>query len=56
MKDDDLQINKGTELMLRRRAKRVPPQRKGLRIHKILALHKKVFHFKLEITWEESNT
>jgi len=55
MKDDDFEINKGTELMLRRRAKR-DPKRKGLRIHKILALHKKVFHFKLEITWEESTT
>lgn len=55
MKDDDLEINKGTELMLRRRAKR-DPIRKGLRIHKILALRKKVFHFKLEITWEESTT
>ncbi|AOV58728.1 hypothetical protein T040910_223 [Synechococcus phage S-CAM3] len=54
--DGDLEINKGTELMLRRRAKRVPQQRKGLRIHNIFALHKKIFHFKLEITWEESTT
>jgi len=53
--DSDLEINKGTELMLRRRAKR-EPQMRGLKIHKILALQKKIFHFKLEITWEESAT
>ena len=53
-KDDGLEINKGTELMLRRRAKRVPQQSRGLRIHNIFALRKKIFHFKLEITWEES--
>ena len=55
MKGDDLQINKGVELMLRRRAK-VEPNTRGLKIHKILALRKKIFHFKLEITWEESTT
>lgn len=55
MKGDDLQINKGVELMLRRRAKKEPENR-GLKIHKILALRKKIFHFKLEITWEESTT
>jgi len=55
MKDVGLQINKGVELMLRRRAK-AEPERKGLKIHKIIALRKKVFHFKLEITWEESTT
>jgi len=55
MKDDDLQINKGVELMLRRRAKVEPPS-KGLKIHKIIALRNKVFKFKLEFTWEESTT
>lgn len=55
-KDGGLEINKGTELMLRRRAKRVPQQRKGLRINNIFALRKMIFQFKLEITWEESTT
>jgi hypothetical protein len=55
-KGDGLEINKGTELMLRRRAKRVPQQRRGLRINNIFALRKMIFQFKLEITWEESTT
>jgi len=55
-KDNGLEINKGTEIMLRRRARQVSPVTKGLKINKILALHKKIFHFKLEITWEESTT
>lgn len=55
MKDDNLQINKGVELMLRRRAEKNPCS-KGLKINKIFALRNKVFRFKLEFTWEESVT
>lgn len=47
-------INKGVELMLRRRAK-TKPLRSGIKISKTIALFRKVFYFKLELTWEESN-
>ena len=50
MKDDDLQINKGVELMLRRRAKD-NPESKGLKVSKIFALRNTVFKFKVEFTW-----
>tara|TARA_X000001036_G_scaffold88249_2_gene80363 strand:- start:12371 stop:12535 length:165 start_codon:yes stop_codon:yes gene_type:complete len=50
MKDDDLQINKGVELMLRRRAKD-NPESKGLKVSKIFALRNTVFKFKFEFTW-----
>jgi hypothetical protein len=55
MKDSDSQINKGVELMLRRRAK-TEPHNRGFKINKIIALRNKVFQFKFEITWEESTT
>jgi len=55
MKDDDLQINKGVELMLRRRAEKEPRSR-GLKINKLFALQNKVFRFRLEFTWGESTT
>jgi len=44
-------INRGVELMLRRRANQ---KHSGLKIHKTLALFTKVFQFKLELTWRES--
>jgi hypothetical protein len=50
MKDDDLQINKGVELMLRRRAKD-NPKSKGLKIKKSFALRNTLFKFKFEFTW-----
>ena len=50
MKDADLQINKGVELMLRRRAKD-NPESKGLKVSKIFALRNTVFKFKFEFTW-----
>jgi|TARA_B100000085_G_C18505787_1_gene497470 hypothetical protein len=54
---DDLQINKGVELMLRRRAKAPsPPSERGIKINHSLALLKKVFQFKIEFTWREEST
>jgi hypothetical protein len=53
MKDDDLQINKGVELMLRRRTKDNPDS-KGLKVSKIFALRNTVFKFRFEFTWEST--
>jgi|TARA_A200000159_G_C7003447_1_gene206685 hypothetical protein len=53
---DDLEINKGVELMLRRRAKQPPPQERGFKINHSLSLLKKVFQCKIEFTWREEST
>lgn len=52
-KDNGLEINKGTEIMLRRRAKD-NPESKGLKVSKIFALHNTVFKFRFEFTWEST--
>jgi hypothetical protein len=46
---NDLEINKGVELMLRRDKKE--PEPKGFRLSKTLSFLKRTFNFKLEITW-----
>ena len=51
MKDEDLQLNKGVELMLRRRTKDNPDS-KGLKVHKTFSLGSKLIRFKFEFTWE----
>jgi len=51
----ELQINKGVELMLRRRTKEPQPEWSGIKIHKTLILLKKVFQFKIEFIWREED-
>lgn len=50
----ELEINRGVELMLRRRAK--VPQGKGIRINHTLALLGKVFQIRIEFTWKEESS
>lgn len=45
------QINKGIEFMLRRRVDKVKP-RHGFKLSKTLNLLRRTFHFNLEFTWE----
>ena len=45
------QINKGIEFMLRRRVDKVIP-RHGFKLSKTLNLLRRTFHFNLEFTWE----
>lgn len=50
----DIKINKGVELMLRRELKEeTPPEPSGLRISQTVILLKKKFNFKFEFTWED---
>jgi len=49
---EDLQINKGVELMLRRGQKR--PETSGLKVNNTFTLLRKVFSFRLEFTWEDN--
>ena len=46
----DLKINKGVELMLRR-DKKVEPKRRGLRVSQTITLLGKTVEFKFELTW-----
>jgi hypothetical protein len=48
---EDLQINKGVELMLRRSERE--PERSGLKVKQTFRLLSKVFSIRLEFTWEE---
>ena len=50
-----LKINKGVELMLRRDKKESEPDPKGFKFHHRLYLLKKKFNFKIEFTWEEDS-
>jgi hypothetical protein len=50
------EINRGVELMLRRRAKQPPPEERGFKFNHSLSLLKKVFQCKIEFTWREENT
>lgn len=45
------QINKGIEFMLRRRVDKVKP-RHGFKLSKTLNLLRRTFHFNMEFTWE----
>jgi len=51
-KDNELEINKGTELMLRRDKKENTPEKNGVIINHKLTLLKRIFNFNLEFTWE----
>tara|TARA_B100000035_G_scaffold261552_1_gene232731 strand:+ start:586 stop:747 length:162 start_codon:yes stop_codon:yes gene_type:complete len=48
------EINRGVELMLRRRSKEPPG--KGIRIKHTLSLLGKVFQIRFEFTWKEETT
>ncbi|AOV57487.1 hypothetical protein S170810_235 [Synechococcus phage S-CAM1] len=48
------EINKGVELMLRRRTKEPPG--KGIRIKHTLSLLGKVFQLRFEFTWKEETS
>ena len=51
----DLKINKGVELMLRRDRKPKEPERKGLKVRQTLSLFGKRIEFNFELTWGEHN-
>jgi hypothetical protein len=48
---NELEINKGIELMLRR--EKPIPERSGININHKLTLLRRIFHFKLELSWEK---
>jgi len=50
--NDGLQINKGTELMLRR-DRLTTPKTSGVSISQKITLLSRTFHFKLELSWEK---
>jgi len=52
--DRELAINKGVELMLRRKVEQ-KPETYGLKISKIFVFLKKKFQIKFEFTWEDNN-
>ena len=49
-KDQQPQINKGIEFMLRRRVDKVEPKH-GLTLSKTFNLLRRTFHFNLEFSW-----
>jgi hypothetical protein len=49
--NQQLQINKGIEFMLRRRVEKVKP-RHGFKLSKTLNLLRRTFHLNLEFSWE----
>jgi len=52
-KSQDIKINKGIELMLRR--DKPAPKRTGALWNQTFTLLSKTFHFKFEFTWEKTN-
>ena len=48
---EDLQINKGVELMLRRSERE--PERSGLKVKQTFTLLSKIVSFRFEFTWED---
>jgi len=48
----NLKINRGVELMLRRDKKELETNQKGFSINQSITLLRKKFHFKMELTWE----
>jgi len=51
----DLKINKGVELMLRRDKQKVEPKRKGLKVGQSISLFGKEIELRFEITWGAHN-
>lgn len=47
----DLNINKGVELMLRRDKKKIEPEKKGLKVRQTISLFGREFQLKFEFTW-----
>ena len=51
---EEIKINKGTELMLRRaKPKSIEPTRKGILINKVFTLLKRKVYFNFELRWEQ---
>lgn len=50
---EELKINKGVELMLRREIKEESPEPSGLKLRHTFTLLKKKFNLKFEFTWED---
>jgi len=51
LENDSPQINKGTELMLRR--EKVTPEKRGVFFNQTITFLRKTFHFKLEFSWDK---
>jgi hypothetical protein len=51
----DLKINKGVELMLRRDKREPEPERKGLKLNHTVNLLRKRFNLKIEFTWGDNS-
>lgn len=51
LENDSPQINKGTELMLRR--EKVTPEKRGAFFNQTITFLGKTFHFKLEFSWDK---
>ena len=51
---EEIKINKGIELMLRRaKPKSIEPIRKGIRINRVFTFLKRKVYFNLELRWEK---
>jgi len=51
---EEIKINKGIELMLRRaKPKSIEPTRKGLLINKVFILLKRKVYFNFELRWQQ---
>ena len=51
---EEIKINKGIELMLRRaKPKSIEPTRKGILINKVFILLKRKVYFNFELRWEQ---
>jgi len=48
---NELEINKGTELMLRR--EKSIPERSGINLNHKITLLRRIFHINLEFSWEK---
>ena len=54
---EEIKINKGIELMLRRaKPKSIEPTRKGLLVNKVFILLKRKVYFNFELRWEQKKT
>tara|TARA_B100000965_G_scaffold217420_1_gene181996 strand:- start:1499 stop:1663 length:165 start_codon:yes stop_codon:yes gene_type:complete len=53
---NELKINKGIELMLRRPIKKEQPKPKGFGIKKTISLLRRKVYFNFEIRWEKIKT
>ena len=50
---EELKINRGVELMLRREIKEDSPEPSGFKLRHTFTLLKKKFNLKFEFTWED---